>query len=82
MPFIRREERLSHWRHRNRYTSTSYQVCVSLHSFNGTGDINGVEPIHEAAAANRLETLQFLLKKGAKLTAPDKKGQMPVHKVK
>ena len=46
------------------------------------GDRNGVEPIHEAAATDCLETLKFLLKKGAKLTATDHRGRTPVHKVR
>ena len=44
------------------------------------GDNDGVLPIHEAASGNQLKCLQFLLKKGAKRTATDKKGQTPLHK--
>ena len=45
------------------------------------GDRHGQEPIHEAASANCLDILKLLHKKGARLTATDKKGQTPVHKV-
>lgn len=45
------------------------------------GDKNGEQPIHEAASVDCLVTLQFLLKKGAKINAADSKGQTPLHKV-
>ena len=46
-----------------------------------SGDNDGIQPVHEAASAEQLKCLQFLLKKGARRTATDKKAQTPLHKV-
>lgn len=44
------------------------------------GDNDGVQPVHDAAGANQLQCLQFLLKRGVKITSSDNRGETPMHK--
>ncbi len=48
---------------------------------NDAGDKKGIQAIHEAASSDHLHCLQFLLKKGGKVSAEDHGGKTPLHKV-